>query len=279
MNTPHYAIVLPLLLGCASMAQVCQSPSDGVGAPLKRGVEIPITIHGGGVFVPVVMNDGQTYSFLLDSGFEGSVLDSSTVRAVGLRSTKSHSESAPGGKVETASVSGVHRRVGGIALANDSLTTLDLSGFAPLLGHRLNGILGYDFFQQFVVVLDYQHQRLTLCVPKTFRAPGAHPIPLSLESHQPYIDVQVEGTNGKSVHASIEVDTGKVDPFSLNASFARRNGLLANPSALLALKGISLGGETQAWLTRAKSLVFGKVSIKNPVMVIAEEDADRDGQL
>jgi membrane-associated protease RseP (regulator of RpoE activity) len=48
---------------------------------------------------------------------------------------------------------------------------------------------------------------------------------------------------------------------------------------LLAVKGVSVGGETQAWLTRAKSLHFADVSIKNPIMGIAEEDADRAGQL
>lgn len=222
---------------------------------------------------------GRHYSFLLDSGFEDSVLDPTTVRALRLSSGEKHTDAAPGGKVETSSVAGVHRKVGGAALLDTSLSSLDLSGFAPLFGLHLDGVLGYDFFQQFVVVLDYQHRRLTLCDPASFQAGGAQSVPLNLESRQPYIDVQFEASNGKTIRASIEVDTGKVDPFSLNAAFARRNGLLADASTLLTVKGVSMGGTTQAWLTRAKSVRFADILIENPIMGIAEEDADRAGQL
>lgn len=87
----------------------------------------------------------------------------------------------------------------------------------------------------------------------------------------------MEGADGIPIQASIEIDTGKVDPFSISASFARKNGLLAHESTLLALKGVSLGGETQAWLSRAKLIKFASISIRNPVMGIAKENADRAG--
>ena len=229
--------------------------------------------------MPVVMNNGQTYNFLLDCGFEDSVLAPATIRALDLKSGDKHTEAAPGGKVETSSVSGVSRSVGGVALVNRSLSSLDLSGFDPLFGQRLDGVLGYDFFEQFVVVLDYQHRQLTLCDPAAFQVGGEQPVPLNLKTRQPYIDVDLEGANGKSIRTSIEIDTGKVDPFSLSAAFARRNGFLTNASTFLAVKGVSLGGDTQAWLTRAKSLRFANFTIKEPVMGIAEEEADRAGQL
>ena len=278
MKTARFALVLFLLCRYISLAQVCNSPEVAGGAVPKRGLDIPVEIHGGGIFVPVIMNDGQTYKFLLDSGFEESVLDPATVRTLHLSAGEKHAETAPGGQVETTSVKGVHRLVGGVALINESLSSLDLSGFTPLFGQRLDGVLGYDFLQQFVVVLDYQQQRLTLCDPASFRA-DRHPILLNLETRQPYIDVQIDRKNGKPIHASLEIDTGKQDPFSLSAAFARRNGFMTDSSTFLALKGVSVGGNTQAWLTRAKSLHFAGLSIKNPIMGIAEENGDRAGQL
>jgi hypothetical protein len=275
----RFLLALPVLCACLSVAQVCSTPTGAGDRTPRGGIKIPVTIHGGGVFVPVVMNNGQTYNFLLDSGFEDSVLDPATIRALDLKSGDKHTEAAPGGKVETSSVSGVKRVVGGIALVNGSLSSLDLSGFDPLFGQRLDGVLGYDFFQQFVVVLDYQHRLLTLCDPGAFQAAGEQPVPLNLQTRQPYIDVDLEGANGKSIRASIEIDTGKVDPFSLSAAFARRNGLMTNASTFLAVKGVSLGGDTQAWVTRAKPLRFANFTIKEPVMGIAEEQADRAGQL
>jgi hypothetical protein len=279
MKRTTLTLLLPLLCICVSGAQVCQAPAGAKGTPSGHGLEIPVSVHGGGVFVPVTMNDGQTYSFLLDSGFDDSVLDPETVRALHLSSADKRTESAPGGKVETSTVTGIRRSIAGIALSEDSLSSLDLSGFGPLFGHRVDGVLGYDFFLQFVVILDYQHQRLTMCDPISFQAGRGRSVPLSLESRQPYIETHIEGSGGKLVEASIEVDTGKLDPFSLNAAFARRSGFLAAAPALLAVKGVSVGGETQAWMTRAKSLCFADFLIKNPVMGIAEEDADRAGQL
>ncbi|MGA8030321.1 MAG: PDZ domain-containing protein [Bryobacteraceae bacterium] len=102
---------------------------------------------------------------------------------------------------------------------------------------------------------------------------------LNLASHQPYIDAEVQGSNGKPIHASVEIDTGKVDPFSMNAAFARRNGLRTDAPGVLAMKGISLGGETQAWFTRGEWLRFADFSLKNPVIAMAEEDTNRAGQL
>ena len=275
----RFLLALPVLWACVSVAQVCRTPA-GAGNPAPRGgIKIPVTIHGGGVFVPVVMNNGQTYNFLLDSGFEDSVLAPATIRALDLKSGDKHTEAAPGGKVETSSVSGVSRSVGGVALLNRSLSSLDLSGFDPLFGRRLDGVLGYDFFEQFVVVLDYEHRQLTLCDPAAFQASGEQPVPLNLQTRQPYIDIDLEVANGKSIKTSIEIDTGKLDAFSLSAAFARRNGFLTNASTFLAVKGVSLGGDTQAWVTRAKSFKFANFTIKEPVMGIAEEEADRAGQL
>jgi hypothetical protein len=77
-------------------AQVCNAPTGGAPTISKQGIGVPITIRGGGVFIPVVMNDGHTYSFLLDSGFEDSVLDPSTVRALHLKSEEEHTEAGPG---------------------------------------------------------------------------------------------------------------------------------------------------------------------------------------
>ncbi|HXO35679.1 MAG TPA: aspartyl protease family protein [Candidatus Acidoferrales bacterium] len=130
MKIARFLLVLPLLYAWISAAQVCRNPAAAERAAQMRGAEIPVTIRGGGIFVPIVLNDGQNYSFLLDSGFEDSVLDPATIRALHLKSEEMHTEAAPGGKVETSSVRGVHRIIGGVAIVNSTVSSLDLSGFA-----------------------------------------------------------------------------------------------------------------------------------------------------
>jgi S1-C subfamily serine protease len=68
-----------------------------------------------------------------------------------------------------------------------------------------------------------------------------------------------------------------VGPFSLNAEFARTAGLFLEGPDVLAMKGISLGGNTQSWMTRGKAMRFASVSLNRPVIAISEEDTKRAG--
>ena len=274
-----FSVVVVCCGACAlSAAQVCHAPVDTPSKTQEsKPIEIGIIVHGGGAFVPVLMNDGKTYSFLLDTGFEDSVLDPSTVAALQLKTVDRRTDAGPGGKVETETVIGVQRRVGGIRLSKSSLTVLDLSGFAPFFGHRLDGILGYDFLSQFVVILDYQHQKLTLCDPPSFRDTAGHFEAVNLQQKQRYVKAIIEGQNGNSAPAFIEIDTGKLDPFSLNAAFARSHDLLGGSSKTLAFQGVGVGGGTQAWLTRTRTLRVAGFDFINPLVAIAEDNLDRLG--
>ena len=276
---PSPLSALLFLAAAIAPAQVCHAPAGAPASAGQQGIQIPITVIGGGAFVPVVLNDGNTYGFLLDTGFEDSVLDPLTSATLKLQPTQAHSEVGPGGRVRSSAVSSVSRTIGGVPLASSTLNSHDLSGFTPLYGHRLDGILGYDFFHQFVVILDYQHQRLTLCDPATFKPGNQKPIPLHLETHLPYIDTQIESPTGKPVQAALEIDSGKIDPFSLDANFARHNGLITDPSALLGIKAVGETGPAHAWIARTRWLSFGNVFVTNPVMSVVEEDADRAGQI
>lgn len=270
---------LVLMATSVARAQVCRPPTGVAGALSLHGINVPIRIFGGGIFVPVVLNDGRTYNWLLDTGFEESVVDPTTAKQLHLKSVDERTESGPGGAVATARVHGVTRRVAGIPLGAATLASLDLSGFDPVFGHHLDGVLGYDFFRRFVVIIDYRSATLTLCDTASYRPGREEPIALHLESKQPYIDAQIEGKRGPPVRGALEIDTGKLDPFSVNAAFARKNGLLKSQSTLLAMRGINVGGVTQAWMTRVKSLEFGHLVVGNPLMGIAEENADRAGQI
>ncbi|HEY1584296.1 MAG TPA: PDZ domain-containing protein [Polyangia bacterium] len=128
------------------------------------------------------------------------------------------------------------------------------------------------------MTLDYAHRRLRLQDAHSFETTLTG-VAVNLASKQPYIETTLTTQDGRRIAASLEVDTGKLDPLSLTAAFARQHGLLGDTRALLPLKGVSLGGETQAWLTRAGALEFAGTTVKTPLLGIAEDAANRDGQL
>jgi hypothetical protein len=242
-------------------AQVCRAPSTaGTGSSPAR--EIPIQLRGGGVFVDIRLNGSGTFSFQIDSGFEQSAIDSTTAKRLNLPTTESHATTAPGGTIQTSRVEGVRRTLAGIPLAVDAMLVADFSGLAPFFAHRIDGVLGFDFFRQFVVILDYERERLSLCDPPSFSYRGnGTAVPIDLSTRQPYIRAQVAMESGQQIEASMEIDTGKVDPFSLNLAFAEEQHLLGDKSNLFALRGISLGGPTEAWIGRTRKLSWKGLSI------------------
>jgi hypothetical protein len=250
-------------------------------SPLKptstSDISLGIMMSGGGVFVPARIA-GKPVTLLLDSGFEETVIDRATARSLGLAQANERSEDAPGGKVEVTTVVGARVEVAGMPLPLRDLTAVDLSGFDPVFGRHIDGALGYDFFAGFVLTLDYEHRRLILHDSRSFKTTLAG-VSVNLASKQPYIDATLTTRDGRRIAASLEVDTGKLDPLSLTAAFARKHRLLDDTRALLPFKGVSLGGETQAWLTRAGSVEFADTVLKNPLLGIADDSANRDGQL
>jgi hypothetical protein len=271
-------LLLFLLASLCASSQVCRSPGAASSGETTEGLVITVSMYSGAIFVPVTIN-GSLFHLLLDSGFEESALDLSTLRALHIASTDKRVEDAPGGKVETSTVNGIHRSIKGIALKETSMLALDLAGVAPLLGHRVDGVLGYDFFQQFVVTVDYEHKRITLCDPTSFEPASGQQAALDLKSRQPYMDTEIWNNAGQLVHASLEIDTGKVDPFSLNANFARSNGFSTDKSSFLEVKGVSLGGQSQGWVGRAKELSLAGFKFPDAILFIGEENEDRAGQL
>ncbi len=206
-------------------------------------------------------------------------MDVATIQRLGLGRSGKHLQDAPGGKVESVAVNNLHRTIGGIPLEETSMQALDPAGLAPLFGHAIDGILGYDFFQQYAVKLDYGNKCITLYDPMVGRQYKGQEVAIDLKSRQPYINASIGTASGATVKTMLELDTGKVDPFSLNAQFARNRDLITNDSSLLEIKGISLGGQTDGWLTRTSFLRFGGFTLNQPVTGIVEENAERAGQI
>jgi hypothetical protein len=160
-----------------------------------------------------------------------------------------------------------------------AIKTLELSNFAPFFGHAVDGILGYDFFERFVLELDYESSRLTALDPASIPETFGKSLPTDLASRQPYVPAQIELADGRTAEAMLEVDTGKIDPISLNADFARKAGLFREGDPSLPLTGVSLGGQTRAWLIRGRAVRLGGFALAGPVIGVAEENADRAGQI
>lgn len=120
----------------------------------KSAIEIDVTVRG----VPLHM--------ILDTGVDPSVIDLAVTDQLDLAVDKGDKGEASGfGGGKGAAI--FPAKVDGIAIAGrafapfDALAT-DMSAFSTALGRKLDGVLGYSFLADKIVLIDYPEHRLAL---------------------------------------------------------------------------------------------------------------------
>jgi len=186
---------------------------------------------------------------------------------------------APGGSVQRATITGVRFSVGPVEVRDPTASAVrGLDALAPLVGHRIDGILGFDFLTRFVVTIDYARSEVVLDDPAGFRPAGdAEAIALDLTPRQPYVTARVQ-SRGEWIDCRFLIDTGAVTALTLNTPFADAHHL-TDDGPSLRVRGRSIGGDTDALLVRLPALGLGRFVLAQPVAGVVFDDFDRAGQI
>lgn len=201
--------------GCA-LALTGAAPVGEPGARLvipfdfsKSAIEIDVTIKG------------KPLHMILDTGVDPSVIDLVEARELGLAVDRKDSGEASGfGDGKGATV--FPAKVDGITLAGrgfgsfEALAT-DMGGISAGLGRKLDGVLGYSFLTDKIVLIDYPAQRLALLdhtedgrfLTHTCRTHWAAPL-RTVDSFPVIPDFRFGNT-----HAPVSLDTGSTGSIGL----------------------------------------------------------------
>jgi predicted aspartyl protease len=145
----------------ASPAQIVQSGSS-------RVTSVTIQTVNNRFLVPVVLNENQNATFLLDTGANITVVTPDTARRAGIElsgaAPKSKARMASGQEVEVSLVRVKSLRVGlaridNLAVAVYEIGVVDGNAKPPLV---VDGFLGADFVGRFAMTLDPRAGTLTL---------------------------------------------------------------------------------------------------------------------
>lgn len=171
------------------------------------------------IYVRLVI-DGTGYDFLLDSGAGGISVDPSAVAKMHLKTFNAMQSTANAGRYETANA-----RIESLAIG--PLTMHDIVVHeAPFTtedaGVKGVGLLGFDFFAELGVAIDYDHKTVTVHRYGTYttpQGPGTNVIEIRLDTQQPAVTARING----AIAERIVLDTGGFGPFLLFDYFARRH--------------------------------------------------------
>ncbi|KQO33154.1 signal protein PDZ [Flavobacterium sp. Leaf82] len=211
----YFMLFFGLLASLPMMSQV-----DFLIENHSKKVTIPFKLINNLVFIPIKVN-GIELNFLLDSGVEETILFSMEEKQeVSFKNVE---------KIKLKGL-GSEEEIEGLKSANNILETHGLKSNSQLvyiildqnfnlsshIGIPVNGIIGYKFFRNNIVEINYQKKRLVVHanneetrkrLQKKFRA-----IPITIERSKPYIytTAVVDTTR---VEAKLLIDVGNSDAF------------------------------------------------------------------
>lgn len=134
------------------------------------------------------------------------------------------------------------------------------------MGHKINGLIGYDLLKDIILEINYERQKLTFHNPAFFsynKLKKGVTLPLLVENKKPYIFGEVTLLNDTVLPVKLLIDTGGSMSLWLSTSSDERI-VLPEPH-FPALLGVGLNGEITGSLGRVKSLKLGDYEMHYPI--------------
>ncbi len=219
------------------------------------------------VIVPVEVN-GTPLSFLLDTGVNSTLLFSlSEADSVELNNVKPVKIKGLGDGGDIAALGSINNKVKiGDAVDNDHELYVifdDRINFSPRMGVPVHGVIGYDFFRDFVVKTSYVSEVITIYDPKTFeqkKCTSCATLDLVFKGNKPYVELPIR-VNDSIATVDLLVDSGASDALWL---FDEDLGVSEAPKNYFNdFLGLGLSGGVYGKRSKLEMIKLGGYSLRN----------------
>lgn len=271
---PFISITACLLMLLAHAA--AQSPAYRFAA--GNSARVPFELASDLIVLKVRVNNSRPLQFIFDTGASVSVIDPQSAKALGLRAKGKMKLDATGGSVQSGLVGPVSLSLAGVTVFRQTLATIDLDSLAPLFGYKIDGIIGHDFINNFVIEIDYATGLMSLYETESYKYSGTgESIPIELVEKTPFVRGRI-GLNGREpVEGKFEVDTGGTGILNLNTPFVNRHKMLETLTTHAQSKLGGAGGSAEAVKAHVPSVELGSLVASNPLVVFAQGTEGNEG--
>jgi aspartyl protease/PDZ domain-containing protein len=249
-------------------------------ATAKAPVEIPFELANRHIILKVKIDGSRPLSFILDTGDQYAIVSLDRAKELGLKLNGEVRMGGAGAVRQTgAFVQGSSFTIPGFdGFSQPVSLALPIGKMASGLGQDFDGIIGFDFINEFVLELDYQARVIRLHDKDkfTYSGPGEN-IPIDLKSRNapghPIMDAEVIWDGGAPVKGKYVLDIGSSLALALYSPFVNEHRLLGPSRKTIKAFGAGAGGEVNARLGRVSEIKIGKFRISNPVTLFSEDTA------
>jgi predicted aspartyl protease len=260
---------------------VAQQPESGAPnirfASGKSALKIPFELYDNVIFIKAQINNSQRLSFILDTGAAISIIDARLAEELKLKSQNKVKASGTGGSVGGSLIEGITISLSGAEVLNQRIAALPLNSLSPHIGHTIDGIIGYDFIQQFVIEIDYTAKAISLFAPDAFKYSGSGEIiPIKIHEGRAFMPLKIGLAGHDLIEGEFEIDTGSNGAVSINKPFVEANKLLQIlPKSNSTFNDAGIGGSSTLVNARIKEIQIGRFVIKS---LIADLSLESEGE-
>ena len=253
------------LSGNAQKLNPPASSADLQFASGQSASQIPFDFVSNHIYLRASVNNSEPLWFLLDTGATASYFDAERAKALGLAG-------------QDNSIKGATLNFSGVKLLNQNFSIQRL-GFWTYDGHAVDGLLGYDFINRFVIEIDYINKIISLHKPKGYKYSGSGEIiPLTLLEDDsggkvPLVRVKITQQGRAAIEGKFIADTAVRSAISFNTPFGETNKLLqfAQKTIQAPLGGGAMVRESKQPVGRVPNVQLGRFTFKNPIAIFFQD--------
>ena len=244
------------------------SAQEGFAFPEgKKKDKISFELVNNLAVIPVEVN-GKKLSFLLDTGVNHTLLfslsqaDSLEIKNVTPVKIRGLGD---GGDIDALKSINNHVKVGAAVDKNHQVFVIfdqDIN-FSPRMGVPIHGVIGYDFYKDFVIKTDYDSELITIYDPKYYkpkRCKTCETFDIVLTKNKPYIKNKIKAFD-KDHEVTLLIDSGASDALWL---FNEEYGISDAPKNYFKdFLGLGLSGGVYGKRSKVEEVSLGSFSFKD----------------
>ncbi len=271
----------------------------------KSALAIPFDLDDNLIYVRVGVNGSQPLSFILDTG-AFSIINTQHARSIGLK-LKLIGQAAGVG-ANQPDVHLVTEKVSfslpGVTPSGQRLVAVPLDAVEACVNEfvvdergrnvpsarnsqggakrDVDGILGKEFFDHFVVEIDYAKRLINVYDRSSYKYVGkGKGIPLEMGAQHIFMQAQITASGRTPVTGRFLIDTGSALAVSLTQPFIEKHNLLPATEGMTSIPVCGLGGyaDQKSWVGTLEALEFSGLKIVGPVTEyrVSTPTTDADG--
>lgn len=269
------------------MVAICNFAADNK----KKPISIPFEVVGSYVVVKLSINNSTPLNLILDSGVRNTIITELTPQdsiTINYTQTTTLKGLGNGEELKAFTSSENSMQIGKLNLQNQTVLVLekDIFNLSKYTGTKINGLLGSDIFQDYVVEVNYSRKRLVFHYPDTYIPSSKYKsIYLSVEGQKMFIQIPVVEPNGSIHEAKMLVDTG-AELTAWFRSYGKKSVTIPEKHVRCFI-GQGLNGEISGSIGRIPALYISDFLLKEPIVAFPDSssisdvtlEGERDGTL